>query len=135
MYGPDLHAKRIYALGRSAVDETRPNASRVADTGNFCFGEGGYCSTWTAIRTTGACFTPRRTHHLRRPEPRRLARQPDHRALKRRALRRRLPGRRRTAAPSIANRQSLAYGHRNPPPTNDMGESMMVLLRRLALPA
>ena len=61
MYGPDLHAKRIDALGRIAVDETRPNASRVADTGNFCFSEGGCCSTWNAIRTTGACFTLRCT--------------------------------------------------------------------------
>jgi len=61
MYGPDLHAKRIDVLGRIAVDVTRPNGSLVADTGNFCFGEGGCCSTWNAIRTTGACFTLRCT--------------------------------------------------------------------------
>jgi hypothetical protein len=49
------------ADGRISVDVTRPDGSKVVDTGTFRFGQGGYCSTWSTIRTTEACFTLRRT--------------------------------------------------------------------------
>jgi hypothetical protein len=49
------------ADGVISVDVTRPDGSKVVDTGTYRFGEGGYCSTWSRIRTTEACFTLRRT--------------------------------------------------------------------------
>ncbi len=49
------------AGGAISVDVTRPDGSKVVDTGTFRFAEGGYCSTWTRLRTTEACFTLRRT--------------------------------------------------------------------------
>lgn len=49
------------ADGRIAVNVARPDGSRVEDTGTYRFAEGGYCSTWSRIRTTEACFTLRRT--------------------------------------------------------------------------
>jgi FlaG/FlaF family flagellin (archaellin) len=49
------------ADGTISVDVTKPDGSKVVDTGTYRFDGTGYCSTWTTLRTTEKCFTLMRT--------------------------------------------------------------------------
>lgn len=44
-----------------AVDVTKPDGSKVQDTGTYRFDDKGYCSTWKTVRTTEKCFTLSKT--------------------------------------------------------------------------
>jgi hypothetical protein len=44
-----------------AVDITKPDGSKVTDTGTYRFDGTGYCSTWAVLRTEEKCFTLEKT--------------------------------------------------------------------------